>query len=911
MEDYLSHVGTPHDGMIPHSGRFEYGSGKEPYQHADDFLSVVEKFRHEGMSETEIAEQLGMSTTELRKRKTIEREARKAAEYSRIIALKEKGYSNVAIGQEIGRNDTYVGNMLRTYEQNQERKASVTASILKDSVDSNGYIDIGPGTETMLGVTRTKMSAAVRKLEDEGYVRLYPQAPQATDPNKKTTIQVLAKPGTTYKDVYDNIDKIAFPMENKNIAKLREEGGDVSLTLLGIQRPTSVDSNRVQIRYAEDGGKDMDGVIELRRGAKDLSMGGANYAQVRILVDDSKYLKGMAVYSDDLPDGIDIRFNTNKTKDVPKMEVLKSVKKNRDGSVNWENPFGTTLDIKDGVVVGQRNYIDDDGKSKLSPINIVRAEGEWDTWSKTLASQFLSKQPMQLINQQLNKSYAEKKEEFDEINKLTNPEVKKLLLEQFADDCDSSSVHLKAASLPRQASKVILPLPDISDKEVYAPTFENGEEVILIRYPHGGTFEIPRLTVNNKLKSGKKTLGTTAVDAIGINSKVAEKLSGADFDGDTVVVIPTKGQKFRVKPTLAGLANFDPKEQYGPKSYEGTKIKILSEKGKQNEMGKISNLITDMTLKGATDDELARAVRHSMVVIDAVKHELNYQQSAKDNRINELKKKYQGSASTGSATLISRAKGTVEIDDRKEVLSKSQMSSKQLKDYNEGKKIYESKGNGKTIKITKMEATDDAYTLSSGTPQENAYANYANKLKALANAARKEYRTTKSIPYNPEVKKAYAEEVASLNDKYKVAIANKPYERRAQAMASKTVSIILKDNPDIWGDKDELKKVRTQALVAARAKAGTTKRSERVIKITDREWEAIQAGAFSPTRASEILRNANPDQIKNLATPYGNRELTTGQLSRIRTLKNSGRTISEIASLTGLSTSTVSKHLND
>ena len=50
----------------------------------------------------------------------------------------------------------------------------------------------------------------------------------------------------------------------------------------------------------------------------------------------------------------------------------------------------------------------------------------------------------------------------------------------------------------------------------------------------------------------------------------------------------------------------------------GQKIKIM--KNTQTEMGKISNLITDMTLKGATQDELARAVRHSMVVIDAEKH---------------------------------------------------------------------------------------------------------------------------------------------------------------------------------------------------------------------------------------------------------------------------------------------------
>ena len=68
---------------------------------------------------------------------------------------------------------------------------------------------------------------------------------------------------------------------------------------------------------------------------------------------------------------------------------------------------------------------------------------------------------------------------------------------------------------------------------------ENGERVVLIRHPHGGTFEIPELTVNNKNPDARKIVGTIkSQDAIGIHHKVAEHLSGADFDGDTVLVIP-------------------------------------------------------------------------------------------------------------------------------------------------------------------------------------------------------------------------------------------------------------------------------------------------------------------------------------------------------------------------------------
>lgn len=245
---------------------------------------------------------------------------------------------------------------------------------------------------------------------------------------------------------------------------------------------------------------------------------------------------------------------------------------------------------------------------------------------------------MDLIKKQLNLTKADKQAEFDEICALNNPTVKKNLLKSFADDCDAAAVHLKAAALPRQKYQVILPLTSIKDDQVYAPNYNDGEKVALIRYPHGGTFEIPILTVNNKHAEGKRVLGTTPADAIGISSKVAERLSGADFDGDTVMVIPTgKSIKITSTPPLKGLERFDPKTSYPER--QGMKYM----KNTQTEMGIISNLITDMTLKGANQDELARAVRHSMVVIDAEKHKLDYKKSEADNGIAALKKKYQGS----------------------------------------------------------------------------------------------------------------------------------------------------------------------------------------------------------------------------------------------------------------------------
>ena len=167
---------------------------------------------------------------------------------------------------------------------------------------------------------------------------------------------------------------------------------------------------------------------------------------------------------------------------------------------------------------------------------------------------------------QLKLAIADKEAEYDEICSLTNPTVKKTLLQSFADDCDSAAVHLKAAALPGQKYHVIIPVNSLKDNEIYAPNYENGTQLALIRYPHGGTFEIPICTVNNKHAAARKLLGTDIVDAVGINSKVAERLSGADFDGDTVMCIPTNDKAGKVKITstqaLKGLEGFDPKEKY-------------------------------------------------------------------------------------------------------------------------------------------------------------------------------------------------------------------------------------------------------------------------------------------------------------------------------------------------------------
>lgn len=195
--------------------------------------------------------------------------------------------------------------------------------------------------------------------------------------------------------------------------------------------------------------------IELRKLFKNGFNTGHGHLRAPKSIGSYAALAAMAVYSDDLPDGVDVMFNTNKKKGTPTSDVLKKVKDDPD------NPFGSL--IKAG---GQSYYIDSDGNRQLSLINKRAEEGDWGEWADKLPSQFLSKQSLSLVNKQLNLAASDKMAEFDEICSLTNPTVKKSLLKSFADDCDSAAVHLQAAALPRQKYQVILPITSMKDNEV-------------------------------------------------------------------------------------------------------------------------------------------------------------------------------------------------------------------------------------------------------------------------------------------------------------------------------------------------------------------------------------------------------------------------------------------------------------
>ena len=897
MSDDFDYDALMHYGIKRRSGRYPWGSGKDPYQHSGDFLARVGELQKQGFTEKQVADAVGLTTTDLRMQIRVAKHERRGLEADRARSLRDDGLTLEEIARQMGyNNESSIRALLNENTAANKNRAKMTADVLKQELEEKGMLDVGAGVERELGISQNTLKEALFIMQTEGYEVYGVGIPQVTNKGKQINTPVLCKPGTEYKDVYQNMGDI------QSVGNYHSN--DSGATYTKLQRPASIDGKRVAIRYAEDGGIQKDGVIELRRGVADLNLGNSHYAQVRILVDGTHYLKGMAMYADDLPDGVDIMFNTNKSKSVPKMDVLKKVKDDPD------NPFGAAIKAN-----GQSMYIGADGKEHLSPINKLKEEGDWDKMSKNLSSQFLSKQPLQLIKRQLDLTYRDAAEEFESIMALTNPTVKKALLSEFADTCDGAVVHLKAAALPRQSTQVILPLTKMKETEVYAPNYKNGEEVALVRFPHGGTFEIPVLTVNNKNRSAIDILGKDITDAVGINPKVAERLSGADFDGDQVVVIPTNSS-VRIKSTrpLAQLEGFDPKIEYSTEGKTG--IKLMTKSETQKQMGMVSNLITDMTLKGAPPEHIARAVKHSMVVIDAEKHKLDYKQSEKDQGIAELKSIYQGYVNddgkwvSGASTLLSRRKQTVGVPERQ---------GSGVIDPETGIVTYKTSGRtyidktGKEVeaqtKVHLLNQVSDVRTLSSGTPKENAYADYANRMKALANEARKAYVATGRLQYSSEAAKTYAYEVDSLLSKLNIAAKNAPKERRAQALANSVVKAKVQDNPALKLDKKELRKVQQIAITEARASVGASGKESK-ITITDREWEAIQAGAVSDSRLTQILRYSDMDLIRQRATPKQTSVVTPAKANKIKAMRSSGYTNAEIAEATGLSSSTIANYLS-
>lgn len=851
-----------HYGVKRRSGRYPWGSGKEGHER-DGILGRVYDLRDQGKNEKDIAKELGMNTSQLRSAIALANEHEKQSVMDTISSMKSDGFSNTDIAKKTGLAESTIRYNLSKKDSVKRNQINKTAESLKSSIEDTPYLDIGSGVELQMGISRQKLKAAVEDLKSKGYYEHEIYVPQIGNEGKWTTTKVLTKEPSL--DVVKQ-----HRSEIKSPEQWSEDGG---LTFQGLKPIKSVSRSRVAIKYGDKGGVDRDGLIQMRRGVKDLDLGDNHYAQVRIAVDGKNYLKGMAMYSDDLPKGVDLVFNTNKPSGTPLEKVLKPLKAPIDKPAE---AFGATINRQKGA------------------LNIVNEEGDWAGWSgNKFSSQFLSKQPLALVRNRLSATYSGLSKEYDSISQLTNPIVKKFMLDEFASDLESKARHLKVLGLPRTKAHVLLPFPDMKPNEVYAPNYNNGEKVVLIRYPHGGTFEIPELTVNNKYAEAKKAIANSA-DAIGIHPSVAHKLSGADFDGDAVYVIPNNKNQIKATSSLKGLENFD------PNSYS-VGHPTITPKQKQTMMGEVSNLITDMTIKGASTSELTRAVRHSMVVIDSEKHQLDWKQSAIDNGIPALRKKYQirpsvkydpvtksvkyGKSLVGASTLISRSKSSLETSSQ----------SVEIKDPVTGKT--------RTVKrkITKeplMDLITDAHALSSGTSVENSYADYINKLKALENTARKESMHISNIKKDTEASKLYLNEVKSLETKLVISKSNAPRERRAQILANS----YYQQNATKDMTADQKKKLKSRALAYGRS---TAKAQRVTIDITPKEWEAIQAHALSNNKLTEIIRNADSDLVKKYATPKPETKLTDAKLSKAQSLLDRGYTYAQVAESLGVSTSTL------
>ncbi len=922
-DDFLIHY-----GIKRRSGRYPWGSGGTELSESQDFQGELQKLRgltgKNAMTDTEIAKSFGMTTNELRANITTSGLTIKQNKIDTVEKLSRAGMSNKAIERETGIPESSVRALLAPSARERSDSIVKTADMIKKRVDDVGFVDVGKGVEHQLGITKGKLDTAIAMLTNDGYFSTSVQSPQVQT-GHDTRVRVIAKPGEDWSSVNKNLHNI------HQLVMTSRDGGKNFEVLA--QEPLHFDPKRLQVIYGKEGAKS-DGVVYVRPGAKDLDMGGMSYAQVRVQVGNGHFIKGMAVSKEGLPPGVDLQFHTGKTDTGNKLDALKPVKVGGDPIERF------------GAVFRQLTHESGPNQGKVkSALNIVNDDEDWNDWSRNIASQMLSKQKPDFVKRQLDVTYANKKAQLDEILSLTNPVVKKKLLESYADDMDSSSVHLKAAALPRQKTHVILPINTLKDHEVYAPGYNNGERVVLIRYPHGGKFEIPELTVNNNNPTGKKIIGPSAKAAIGINHKVAQRLSGADFDGDTVVLIPNGRGRVTSEHALPGLKNFDPQVEYRG-SKDGGKTMLPGVKkmtNTQTEMGKISNLITDMTIAGATHPEIERAVKHSMVVIDAEKHGLNYQKSYVDNGIPALKKRYQADVKGGGAsTIISRSGGKVKIPAVKlrpqaeggpinpktgelvyvphtknvrSVNAKGEVTYTKVPS-TQGKPIKDSEGNvvgwvqePKMMKVQRGAVTKDAFDLVSGktgTPVERSYAEYSNKVKALANQARKVAVNTPDPKVAPSAKRVYKPEVDSLKTKLRTAVSNSPRERQAQNAAQVIIKMKKEANPDM--DKDDLKRVKTNALRTTRERLNA--KPDKIV-ITPKEWQAIQNHAVAPSVLREILGKTDLDKVKQMATPKTIRALPPHNEARARALLASGYTRAEVADELGVSVSTLDRGLKE
>ena len=179
-------------------------------------------------------------------------------------------------------------------------------------------------------------------------------------------------------------------------------------------------------------------------------------------------------------------------------------------------------------------------------------------------------------------------------------------------------------------------------------------------------------------------------------------------------------------------------------------------------------------------------------------------------------------------------------------------------------------------------------------------------MKALGNKARLEIANTGKIAYNKQAADTYRAEVDSLMTKLNIAELNKTRERSAQRRANYEITTKINAGQI---EKGDVKKASQRALTKYRSEVGSVARKKRNIIITDNEWAAIQAGAISESKLKRILNNTDADNLRSRAMPKTTNTLRPSQINKIKAMRASNYSLSEIAAACNCSTSTVSKYL--
>src|SRR4029077_18452067 len=140
-----------------------------------------------------------------------------------------------------------------------------------------------------------------------------------------------------------------------------------------------------------------------RPGVDDVSIGGSKYAQVRVAVGKDHFLKGMAMYKNDLPPGVDVQFYTNKSDTGNKLDAMKENVK--DPAYIEGGPHPMMKSVK-------RQILSDPGTPNervTSAMNVVNEEGNWEDWAHNMSAQMLSEQGPVLARSVLNMTYEKRK----------------------------------------------------------------------------------------------------------------------------------------------------------------------------------------------------------------------------------------------------------------------------------------------------------------------------------------------------------------------------------------------------------------------------------------------------------------------------------------------------------------------